>query len=63
MIREFGLNFVPGILRTEGYARAIPGTTFPPRSDEERDRHVVTRLERAKITSTDRPRPRTGPSP
>ncbi|MFD7529519.1 MULTISPECIES: helix-turn-helix domain-containing protein [unclassified Streptomyces] len=49
MIREFGLNFVPGILQTEGYARAILGTTFPPRSDEERDRHVVTRLERAKI--------------
>lgn len=49
MIREFGLNFVPGILQTEGYARAVLGSTFPPRSDEERDRHVVTRLERAKI--------------
>ncbi|MFD4584707.1 DUF5753 domain-containing protein, partial [Streptomyces sp. NPDC058434] len=49
MIREFALAFVPGILQTEGYARAVLGTTFPPRSDEERDRHVVTRLERAKI--------------
>ncbi|MFD9212169.1 MULTISPECIES: Scr1 family TA system antitoxin-like transcriptional regulator [unclassified Streptomyces] len=49
MIREFALTFVPGILQTEGYARAVLGTTFPPRSDEERDRHVVTRLERAKI--------------
>lgn len=29
MIREFGLNFVPGILQTEGYARAVLGTTFP----------------------------------
>ena len=48
-IREFALTFVPGILQTEAYARAILGTTFPPRSDEERDRHVVTRLERAKI--------------
>ncbi|MEU4133180.1 helix-turn-helix domain-containing protein [Streptomyces wuyuanensis] len=49
MIREFALTFVPGILQTEGYARAVLGTTFPPRSDEERDRHVVTRLDRAKI--------------
>ncbi|MBD0844614.1 helix-turn-helix domain-containing protein [Streptomyces sp. TRM68416] len=51
MIREFALSFVPGILQTERYARAVLGTTFPPRSDEERDRHVVTRLERAKILS------------
>ncbi|MCP3819589.1 helix-turn-helix transcriptional regulator [Streptomyces sp. A3M-1-3] len=49
MIREFAPAFVPGILQTERYARAVLGTTFPPRSDEERDRHVVTRLERAKI--------------
>ncbi|MEV1050819.1 helix-turn-helix transcriptional regulator [Streptomyces sp. NPDC049887] len=49
MIREFALTFVPGILQTERYARAVLGTTFPPRSDEERDRHVVTRLERARI--------------
>ncbi|MEU9563861.1 helix-turn-helix transcriptional regulator [Streptomyces sp. NPDC048161] len=51
MIREFALNFVPGILQTERYARTVLGTAFPPRSDEERDRHVVTRLERAKILS------------
>lgn len=51
MIREFALTFVPGILQTERYARAVLGTTFPPRSDEERDRHVVTRLERGKILS------------
>lgn len=49
MIREFALTFVPGILQTENYARAVLGTTFPPRSDEERDRHVVSRLERGKI--------------
>ncbi|MFD7612866.1 helix-turn-helix domain-containing protein [Streptomyces sp. NPDC059828] len=51
MLREFALTFVPGILQTERYARAVLGTTFPPRSDEERDRHVVTRLERSKILS------------
>ncbi|MEV7400910.1 helix-turn-helix transcriptional regulator [Streptomyces sp. NPDC091267] len=49
MIREFALSFVPGILQTERYARAVLGTGFPPRSNEERDRHVVTRLERSKI--------------
>ncbi|MFJ3928689.1 helix-turn-helix domain-containing protein [Streptomyces sp. NPDC090029] len=49
MIREFASAFVPGILQTEGYARAVLGTTFPPRSDEERDRHVVTRIERSKV--------------
>ncbi|NNJ05675.1 helix-turn-helix transcriptional regulator [Streptomyces sp. PKU-MA01144] len=49
MIREFAITFVPGILQTERYAQAVLGTTFPPRGDEERDRHVVTRLKRAQI--------------
>ncbi|MFC7305311.1 Scr1 family TA system antitoxin-like transcriptional regulator [Streptomyces monticola] len=49
MIREFALSFIPGILQTERYARAVLGTSFPPVSEEECDRLVVTRLERAKI--------------
>ncbi|WP_322985114.1 helix-turn-helix transcriptional regulator [Streptomyces sp. S584] len=49
MIREYALTFMPGILQTERYARAVLGTAFPPRSDAECDRHVVTRLERSKI--------------
>ncbi|MGW1257284.1 helix-turn-helix domain-containing protein [Streptomyces sp. NPDC002513] len=49
MIREFALSFVPGILQTERYARAVLSTSFPPVSEQERDRLVVTRLERAKI--------------
>ncbi len=49
MIREFALSFVPGILQTEGYARAVLGTSFPPVSEEKCDRRLVTRLERAKI--------------
>lgn len=49
MIREFALSFVPGILQTERYARAVLSTSFPPVSEEERDRLVVTRLERAKV--------------
>ncbi|MGH3117670.1 MAG: helix-turn-helix domain-containing protein [Gaiellales bacterium] len=52
MIREFALSFMPGILQTEGYARAVLGTSFPPVSEQERDRLVVTRLERAKILDT-----------
>ncbi|MFF2131888.1 Scr1 family TA system antitoxin-like transcriptional regulator [Streptomyces olivochromogenes] len=49
MIREFALSFVPGILQTERYARAVLSTSFPPTSEEECDRLVVTRLARAKI--------------
>ncbi|MFF6995187.1 Scr1 family TA system antitoxin-like transcriptional regulator [Streptomyces sp. NPDC008313] len=49
MIREFALSFIPGILQTERYARAVLGTSFPRVSDEECDRRLVTRLERAKI--------------
>lgn len=49
MIWEFALNFVPGILQTKRYARAVLGSSFPPKSDEVCDRHVVARLERAKF--------------
>ncbi|MFI0785267.1 Scr1 family TA system antitoxin-like transcriptional regulator [Streptomyces lydicus] len=49
MIREFALSFVPGIMQTERYAHAVLGVAFPPLSDDERDRAVVARLERAKI--------------
>jgi transcriptional regulator with XRE-family HTH domain len=49
MIREFALSFVPGILQTERYARAVLSTSFPPVGEEESDRRLVTRLERAKI--------------
>ncbi|MGY5123998.1 helix-turn-helix domain-containing protein [Streptomyces nigrescens] len=49
MIREFGLSFVPGILQTKRYASAVLGSGFPPWSDEERDRLLRTRLERAEV--------------
>lgn len=49
VIREFALSYVPGILQTEAYARAVLRVSFPPRSDAECDRLVVTRLGRAKI--------------
>ncbi|MPY52874.1 helix-turn-helix domain-containing protein [Streptomyces acidicola] len=49
MIREFALSFVPGILQTKRYASAVLTTSFPPVSEKERDRRLVTRLERAKL--------------
>jgi transcriptional regulator with XRE-family HTH domain len=48
-IREFALAYFPGILQTKRYARAVLGAAFPPVSEEECDRRLVTRLERAKI--------------
>ncbi|MFE0487391.1 MULTISPECIES: helix-turn-helix domain-containing protein [Streptomyces] len=49
MIREFAYAFVPGILQTEAYARAVLGAAFPPASEEECDRLLVTRLQRAQL--------------
>ena len=49
VIREFALSFVPGILQTERYARAVLSTSYPPVSEQECDRLVVTRLERARV--------------
>ena len=48
-IREFAISFVPGILQTEAYARAVLSTAYPPRPAELRDAYVVTRLERGCI--------------
>ncbi|MER0445864.1 helix-turn-helix transcriptional regulator [Streptomyces sp. Edi4] len=49
MIREFALSYVPGILQTERYARAVIGAAFPPHGEEECDTRVVARLDRSKI--------------
>ncbi|MEU0838032.1 helix-turn-helix transcriptional regulator [Streptomyces sp. NPDC005962] len=49
MIHEFALSYVPGILQTKRYAGAVLRSAFPPRSDEECDKLVVARLERAEI--------------
>jgi len=48
-IREFASTLVPGILQTERYIRALMHTAFPPWSEEECDRLVVTRLARSQI--------------
>lgn len=44
MIREFALSYVPGILQTESYTRAVLVTAYPPLSEEERDQAVATRM-------------------
>lgn len=49
MIREYGSKLVPGLLQNEAYMRAIFGSDFPPKSQEQCDKAVVTRLERAQI--------------
>ncbi|MFJ8308332.1 MULTISPECIES: Scr1 family TA system antitoxin-like transcriptional regulator [unclassified Streptomyces] len=49
VIREYAPKMVPGILQTEAYAREVLGSGHPPKSNEERDRLLVTRLERARI--------------
>ncbi|WP_075733060.1 helix-turn-helix domain-containing protein [Streptomyces acidiscabies] len=48
-IRVFGLSYVPGLLQTEEYATAVIDAGYPRRSEDERHKAVVTRLERAKI--------------
>lgn len=49
VIREYALSLVPGILQTEAYARAVFQAGFPPMTDEECDKALVTRLARARI--------------
>jgi transcriptional regulator with XRE-family HTH domain len=48
-IREFALSYMPGILQTKRYARAVLRSAFPPVSDEQCDRRLVTRLERSRL--------------
>ena len=49
IIRAFGLSYVPGLLQTEEYATAVIGSGYPRRSEAERHKDVVTRLERSKL--------------
>lgn len=44
MIREFGVSWMPGILQTEQYARAVLDSAFPPWSAKERDAAVMLSL-------------------
>ncbi|MGW4230084.1 helix-turn-helix domain-containing protein [Streptomyces sp. NPDC004980] len=48
-IRQFGLTLVPGLLQTDGYARALFRAYRPNHQREELDKDVVIRTERARI--------------
>ncbi|WP_137993525.1 helix-turn-helix domain-containing protein [Streptomyces vilmorinianum] len=49
VIRVYGQTLIPGILQTRAYAEDVLSTGPEPQSDEERDKLLVTRLERARI--------------
>ncbi|MFI1208899.1 Scr1 family TA system antitoxin-like transcriptional regulator [Streptomyces sp. NPDC020802] len=49
VIREYASTLVPGFLQTEAYAREVLSSGHPAKSNQERDRLLVTRLERARI--------------
>ncbi|KUO18940.1 helix-turn-helix domain-containing protein [Streptomyces dysideae] len=48
-IREYAPKLVPGILQTPAYARVVLSSGASPKSAEELDRLLTTRLERARI--------------
>ncbi|MGS2590873.1 helix-turn-helix domain-containing protein [Streptomyces hebeiensis] len=48
-IRQFGLSLVPGLLQTDGYARAVFRAYRANYRADDLDRRVVNRLERAQI--------------
>jgi transcriptional regulator with XRE-family HTH domain len=54
-IREFNALAIPGLLQTEGYARALFRAGRPADSDEEISQHVTARLERQRILDRAKP--------
>ncbi|MEV0323328.1 helix-turn-helix transcriptional regulator [Streptomyces sp. NPDC050658] len=48
-IRVYAPKLVPGLLQTKAYACEVLSSGHPPKSDEKRDKLLVTRLERARI--------------
>ncbi|MER0245077.1 helix-turn-helix transcriptional regulator [Streptomyces sp. HSW2009] len=57
LIRTYEPHFVPGLLQTADYARALLRVGFPHASEEELDRRVELRLERQQLlTGPDAPR-------
>ncbi|MFH9468564.1 Scr1 family TA system antitoxin-like transcriptional regulator [Streptomyces clavifer] len=49
LIQQFALSLVPGLLQTDGYARALFRAYRPNHRAEDLDRDVVIRTERARI--------------
>ncbi|MEU9894106.1 helix-turn-helix transcriptional regulator [Streptomyces phaeochromogenes] len=49
VIKEYAPTLVPGILQTQPYAYEVFSSSYPRKSDAERDKLLATRLERAGI--------------
>lgn len=49
LIRTYEVQFIPGLLQSEEYARAVFGQSRPVISDEELERRVSLRLRRQKL--------------
>jgi transcriptional regulator with XRE-family HTH domain len=55
-VRDFTVTYVPGLLQTADYARALFDVSFRRRSEATRDRDVtVRRIRQERLTSPDRP--------
>ncbi|KIZ15193.1 helix-turn-helix domain-containing protein [Streptomyces natalensis] len=57
VIRTYEVQFVPGLLQTEGYARAVTTLGHPQATAQEIERRVALRVQRQKLlTAPDAPR-------
>lgn len=54
-VRNYESLFVPGLLQTEGYARAVATASLPYADDQEVQRRVETRLKRQQSLTKDNP--------
>jgi uncharacterized protein DUF5753/helix-turn-helix protein len=54
-IRTYELMFVPGLLQTEPYARAVVGRGDPDARDEDTERRLAVRMRRQKVLSAPKP--------
>jgi transcriptional regulator with XRE-family HTH domain len=54
-IQAYELQFVPGLLQTEAYARSIATRGRPGYASEEAERRIALRMQRQKILTGDRP--------
>ena len=55
IIRTYEVQFVPGLLQTEGYARAVTRLGYPNSPSQEIDRRVALRMTRQKLLTTPDP--------
>ncbi|WP_406314173.1 helix-turn-helix domain-containing protein [Streptosporangium sp. NBC_01639] len=55
VIRNYEVQFVPGLLQSEGYARAVVRLGFPSAPDEEVERRVRLRMARQRMLRAEEP--------